>query len=159
MRVAVVALVLGIAGPALAQDRTVATYGDWSVRCENAPSRNCEAATILSLPDNRPAAQLIVGRLNNQGPSLLLAMLPLGVHLSAPVRLTVAGMQIDLAFQRCTPQGCAASRELDDATAARLRGEAGGGRMVFQDGARQEVSLVLSMRGFAQAQAALSARR
>ena len=159
MRLAAIALALGLAGPALAQDRTVATYGDWSVRCENSPSRNCEAATVLSLPDNRPAAQLIVGRLNNQGPSLLLAMLPLGVQLSTPVRLEVAGMQIDLAYQRCTQQGCAASRELDEPSTARLRGEAGGGRMVFHDGARREVSLPLSLRGFAQAQAALSARR
>lgn len=149
-----------LAGGALAQDRTVATYGDWSVRCENAPSRNCEAATVLSTADNRPVAQLIIGRLNNQGPVLLLAHVgALNVHLPAQLWLVVAGAPLGLTYQRCTPQGCFASIELDDATLARLRGEPPGGRMVFQDGARQEVSLSLSLRGFAQAHAALSARR
>ena len=154
------ALTLCLAGPALAQDRTVATYGDWSVRCENAPSRNCEAATVLSTAENRPVAQLIVGRLNNQGPVLLLAHVGvLNVHLPAQLRLTLAGAPLNLVYQRCTPQGCFASAELDEATLARLRGEPAGARMIFQDAGRQEISLTLSLRGFAQAQAALSARR
>lgn len=158
-RVAALVVGLCLAGPASSQERTLATYGDWSVRCENAPARNCEAATILSGPDNRPMAQLIVGRLNNQGPALLLVVSPLGVHLPSPVRIEIGGPVLELAFQRCTQQGCAASRELDDALLARLRSEPSGGRVQFQDGARQPVSLALSMRGFAQAQAALAARR
>lgn len=148
-----------LTGAAWAQDRTVATYGDWSVRCENAPSRNCEAATVLSTADNRPAAQLIIGRLNNQGPALLLAHVgALNVHLPAQLRLLLGGVTMELVYQRCTPQGCFATVELDGATITRMRGEPAGGRMMFQDAARREVSLNLSLRGFAQAQAALSAR-
>ena len=149
-----------LAGTAAAQERTVATYGDWSVRCENAPSRSCEAATVLSTADNRPAAQLIIGRLNSQGPVLLLAHVgALNVHLPAQLRLAVGGVTMNLVYQRCTPQGCFATVELDDATVTRMRAEPAGGQMLFQDSARREVSLSLSLRGFAQAQAALSARR
>lgn len=156
MRALLVGLALAL--PAAAQDRTVATYGDWSVRCENAPSRGCEAATVLSTAENRPVAQLIIGRLNNQGPLLLLAVVPLGVHLPAQLRVLVGGMPVELTYQRCT-QLCAASRELDDALMARLRAEPAGARVIFQDANRRELNLALSLRGFAQAQAALAARR
>lgn len=148
-----------LAVPALAQERTMATYGDWSVRCENAPSRNCEAATALSLAPDRPVAQLIIGQRNNQGPLLLLVVVPLGVHLPGQIQVTAAGGPVELAYQRCTSQGCAASRELDEALLTRLRAEPTGARVQFLDGARQVVTLTFSLRGFAQAQAALSARR
>lgn len=157
MRVLLAWLLLMV--PAMAQDRTVATYGDWSVRCENAPSRSCEAATILSLPDNRPVAQLILGQRNNQGPLLLLVVVPLNVHLPAQLRLMLGAAPLTLAYQRCTPQGCFATMDLDDATLTRLRAEPAGGRLIFQDQERREISASLSMRGFTQAQAALAARR
>ena len=157
MRVLLAWLLLMV--PAMAQDRTVATYGDWSMRCENAPSRSCEAATILSLPDNRPVAQLILGQRNNQGPLLLLVVVPLNVHLPAQLRLMLGAAPLTLAYQRCTPQGCFATMDLDDATLTRLRAEPAGGRLIFQDQERREISASLSMRGFTQAQAALAARR
>lgn len=155
------ALLCLIAGGAAAQDRTMATYGDWQLRCETAPSRNCEAATVLSAPDNRPMAQLIIGRLNSQGPTLLLAHIgSMNVHLPAQVRLNLAsGGALAMAYQRCTTQGCFASVELDDATLARLRAEPAGAQMVLQDSGRREIALPLSFRGFGQAQAALSQRR
>ena len=157
---ALTSVALLLAGPAQAQERTVATYGDWSVRCENAPSRNCEAGTVLTSADNQPAAQLIVGRLNNQGPVLLLGVVPLNVHLPAQLRLALqGGAPLSLSFQRCTPQACFAATELDDATLGRLRAEPAGSRMLLQDTARREIGLALSLRGFAQAQAALTARR
>jgi invasion protein IalB len=145
--------------PARAQDRTVATFGDWSVRCEAGPPRNCETATTLANPAGRPTAQLVLGRLNSQGPLLAMAHLPLNVHLPAGVRLALDGAPVALQFQRCVPQGCFATIEMDDALLRRLRAEPAGARLLFQDATRREIALPVSLRGFVQAQTALAAQR
>jgi len=145
--------------PAMAQDRTVATFGDWSLRCEAGPPRNCETATTLSNQERRPMGQIVLGRLNPQAPVLVMAHLPLNVQLPAGVRLALDGAPIMLQYQRCVPQGCFATIEVDDALMRRLRAEPAGARLVFQDATRREITLAVSMRGFAQAQAALAAQR
>ena len=145
--------------PAMAQDRTVATFGDWSLRCEAGPPRNCETATTLSNQESRPMAQIVVGRLNPQAPVLVMAHLPLNVQLPAGVRLMLDHAPIVLQYQRCVPQGCFATIEVDDALMRRLRAEPAGARLMFQDATRREITLAVPMRGFAQAQAALAAQR
>lgn len=145
--------------PAAGQDRTIATFGDWSVRCEAGPPRNCETATTLSNPQGRPTAQLVLGRLNPQAPLLAMAHLPLNVHLPGQVRLMLPGAPLALVFQRCVPQGCFATIEVDDALMRRLRAETGSASLVFQDATRRDIALALSLRGFAQAQASLAAQR
>ena len=84
--------------PAMAQDRTVATFGDWSLRCEAGPPRNCETATTLSNQESRPMAQIVVGRLNPQAPVLVMAHLPLNVQLPAGVRLMLDNAPIVLQY-------------------------------------------------------------
>ncbi len=148
-----------LAGQAGAQERTVSTFGDWSVRCEAGPPRNCETAVTLANAEGRAMAQLVIGRLNSQGPLLVMAHVPLNVHLPGQVRLALEGAPLALAFQRCVPQGCFATVEVDEALLRRLRAEPAGARLVFQDATRQEVGLAVSMRGFARAQAALSTQR
>ncbi|WP_164868012.1 invasion associated locus B family protein [Rhodovarius crocodyli] len=148
-----------LAGPALAQERTQANYGDWALRCESRPQRQCELATVLNNAEGRPQAQLIVGRLHNAGPLLLMAHVPLNVHLPAGIRVEAAGQSFTLAYQRCLAAGCFAMAELPDAALAQLRSEPPGARMVLQDAARQPVTLNLSMSGFGRAQAAMSSRR
>ena len=145
--------------PAMAQDRTVAIFGGWSLRCEVGPPRNCEIATTLSNQESRPMAQIVVGRLNPQAPVLVMAHLPLNVQLPAAVRLLLDNAPIVLQYQRCVPQGCFATIEVDDALMRRLRAEPAGARLIFQDATRREITLAVSMRGFAQAQAALIAQR
>ena len=144
---------------AWAQERTVSTFGDWSVRCEAGPPRNCETAVTLSNAEGRAVAQLVIGRLNSQGPLLAMAHVPLNVHLPGQVRLAIEGAPLALAFQRCVPQGCFAMVEVDEALLRRLRAEPAGARLLFQDATRQEVGLAVSLRGFARAQAALSTQR
>jgi len=145
--------------PAIAQDRTVATFGDWSLRCEAGPPRNCETATTLSNQERRPVAQIVLGRLNPQAPVLVMAHLPLNVQLPAGVRLTLDAAPVMLQYQRCVPQGCFATIEADDALMRRLRAEPAGARLIFRDATGREITLAVSLRGFAQAQAALTAQR
>jgi hypothetical protein len=148
-----------MASPAMAQDRTVASFGDWSLRCVAGPPRNCEVATTLSNQERRPLAAIVLGRVNPQAPLLVTAFLPLDVQLPAGVRLVLDATPILLQYQRCVPQACFATIEADDALLRRLRAEPSGARLIFQDASQREITLPLSMRGFAQAQAALAAQR
>ncbi len=144
------------AGPAAAQDRTVAAFGDWSLLCEVQPQRQCELSTTLTGTDGRAQAQLRVGRAGNQGPLLLQALIPLSAFLPAQARLVQGGASAQLVYQRCIPAACLAVMELDDALLARLRAEPSGARLLFQDVARREIVLPVSLNGFARALAALT---
>ncbi len=152
-------LAMAAAWPALAQDRSVNTFGEWALRCETGPPRNCEAATTLSNTEGRPTAQIVLGRLDAQGPLLAMAHLPLNVFLPGQARIMLEGAPMVLNFQRCVPQGCFAMLEIDEPLLRRLRAEPAGARLVFQDATRREVSLPLSLRGFARAQTALATQR
>jgi invasion protein IalB len=145
-----------LAAPAAAQDRTAATFADWSLLCETQPRRQCELSSTLAGGEGRPQAQLRVGRPGSEGPLLVQALIPLSAFLPAQVRLVLGGATTTLVFQRCLPQACLAVVELDDALLARLRAEPGGARLVFQDVARREVSVPISFNGFARAHAALT---
>lgn len=151
----IAALLLSSVG-ASAQDRTMASFNDWQLRCEVAPQRQCEIAGVASTAQGRPAAQLLVGRLGQQGQQVVAAVLPLGVHLPGQVRLMLDGETLRLEFQRCVTEGCIASAPLSDTLLRSLRAEPANARIIIQDAARADITLTLSMRGFARAQAALA---
>ncbi|MCX7374359.1 MAG: invasion associated locus B family protein [Alphaproteobacteria bacterium] len=156
MRVLALPLVV-LSGAAAAQDRTMASFNDWQLRCEEAPQRQCEIASVANTAQGRPAAQLLVGRLGQQGQQVVAAVLPLGVHLPGQVRLMLGGETLRLEFQRCVSEGCIASAPLTEPLLRSLRAEPDNARIIIQDAARADVALVLSMRGFARAHAALAA--
>ncbi len=142
--------------PAAAQDRTMATFNDWSLRCENAPARQCEIGAVVNNAQGRPMAQMLVGRLGAQGQQVVAAQVPLAVHIPGQVRLVLDGETTRLDYQRCVPEGCFAMAEMNDALLRRLRAEPATARIVIQDANRQDVTLNLSLRGFARAQTALA---
>lgn len=144
-----------LAGTASAQDRTMASFSDWQLRCEQAPARQCEIAGVANTAQGRPAAQLLVGRLGQQGQQVVAAVLPLGVHLPGQVRLALDGEPLRLEFQRCVAEGCIASAPLTEPVLRSLRAEPATARLILQDQARSEITLTLSLRGFARAHAAL----
>jgi len=149
-------LAVWLAAPAAAQERTMASFNDWSLRCEQAPARQCEIAGVANTAQGRPAAQLLVGRLGQQGQQVIAAVVPLGVHLPGQARLLLEAETVRLEFQRCVTEGCIASAPLSDALLRVLRAEPANTRLVLQDGARGDVTLTISLRGFARAQTALA---
>lgn len=150
------AALLLVAVGAAAQDRTMSSFNDWQLRCEVAPQRQCEIAGMANTAQGRPAAQLLVGRLGQQGQQVVAAVLPLGVHLPGQVRLLLDGETQRLEFQRCVAEGCIASAPLSEGMLRSLRAEPGNTRIIVQDAARADITLTLSMRGFARAHAALA---
>lgn len=155
MRLMMMALA-GLCGSAAAQERTMASFNDWQLRCEVAPQRQCEIAAVANTAQGRPAAQVLLGRLGQQGQQVVAVVAPLGVHLPGQVQLVLDGPPLRLEFQRCVAEGCIASAPLNDALLRALRAEPANARVILLDPARTEIALSLSMRGFARAHAALA---
>lgn len=154
------------ARPAAAQpttpepERTTASFGDWTLRCEARPEgqgRQCEVVQVLQDQRGQPVAQFAVGRPAPGGAIRLVALLPVNVTVGQPFRLVPEEGQapIEVALRACGPRGCLADAELDAPVLARLRARDGQGRFEMRDAAGQDLALPLSFRGFAAALAAL----
>ncbi|MCA0301566.1 MAG: invasion associated locus B family protein [Proteobacteria bacterium] len=157
------------ASPSLAQsalpDRTTASFGDWTLRCERrrdggTPAKLCELTqAIQRAGDAGPLAQLALGRLASNEPLKLTVVLPLNVALATAPKVTVDakdGPAVQTAWQRCLPAGCLASAPLPDDTVKKLRSAGETGKLEYRDAADREVSLPYSLRGLPEALDALA---
>lgn len=157
-----------VSHPALAEDgklppvssvpeTTTATFGDWTVRCIHADSsaKVCELQQTLTMKGQAaPVAEIAIGSAN--GHTVLTAVVPVNVSFSHPAGLGwSAPTPLSLTFRRCTPAGCFADGLLDTATLKTLGAETKPGRLLFTDAAERPVTLPMSFRGLAQAQADL----
>lgn len=152
-------------------ERSTATFGDWTVRCERIPGpparRQCEMTqTVQAQPQGaapgqaQAVAQWAVGRTAPTEPFRFVVQLPVNLAFATPVRVVTEGdPPIILTFARCLPIGCFAEVTLGEETLRRLRGRAAEavGRVEFRDGADRDVGFPLSFRGFGQALTALQA--
>ena len=147
-------------------ERSTASFGDWTVRCERIPGppprRQCEMTQAVQAQQGGGQAQAVaqwaIGRLAPNEPFRFVAVLPVNVSFGMPVRVTAEGEPpLTLAFTRCVPVGCFAEVSLSADALRRLRARAAeaSGRVEFRDSGDRELGLPVSFRGFAQALAAL----
>ena len=108
--------------------RTTATYGDWTMRCEMQPGpppvKQCEmvqSATAQGQPN--PISQVAIGRATKTEPFHVVIQLPINVWIPAGVHFVydpkVQG--ITAAFKRCVPIGCFADFDMTDDLLKKLR--------------------------------------
>ena len=156
------------AGSPVAQalpDRTTASFGDWTLRCERrrdggTPAKLCELAqAIQRAGDAGPLAQIALGRLANNEPLKLTVVLPLNIALGSAPKVAVDakdGPAVQTAWQRCLPAGCLASATLTDDTVKKLRTDGETGKLDYKDATDRELSLPFSLRGLPEALDALA---
>ncbi len=150
------------AASALAQtpQRTTATYGSWTVRCEmsDAGSKACEMVQAITVQGQAaPIAQVAIGP-REGGDYRLVVQLPIAVWLPADVKLAAGDDAIATAeFKRCFPQFCLAEADMPAATLDGLLSRTGDGAVSFQDAGQRAVSVPLSFDGLADAYTALAA--
>jgi invasion protein IalB len=145
-------------------DMTTATYGDWLLRCRQAPgetpSRSCEVVQSLMLQgQTAPLAQLAFGRPSPKDPLYFTAVVPPNVAFPSSVRIALDEKDpkpVEVAYTRCLPAGCFASIVVPDAALASWRAKDEPGRLIFKSGAGQETSVPMSFRGLARALDALA---
>jgi invasion protein IalB len=150
-------------------ERSTASFGDWTVRCERIagppPRRQCEMTQGVQAQQQgaqagqpQVVAQWAVGRMVSNEAFRLVTVLPVNISFAAPVRMITEGdPPLTLAFTRCVPIGCFAEVALTADALRRLRARAPdvAGRVEFRDAGDREIGLPVSFRGFAQALAAL----
>lgn len=146
-------------------DRTTASFGDWTLRCERpsvpaGAARICEIAQSIQIQGQQaPIAQIAIGRLVKSDPLKVTIVLPHNVTLSAQPGLLAEDKDakpFDATWQRCLPMGCLAELVLRDDLMKRFRTLTEAGAIIFKDGTSREIKLPFSTRGLAQALDALA---
>ena len=155
------ALIALAAGNAVAQvpQRTTATYGDWTVRCEMQNNANiCEMAQTMQIKGRpQPISQIAIGRQTKNGPLNAVFEVPIDVWLPDGVELITDQKQANITakFTRCVPVGCFAEAEVGAAEIKELRGLKKNGKLQFKDARKQLIAIPVSFKGFGDAYDAL----
>jgi len=146
-------------------DSYTATFGDWQLRCvrnladPGADAVACEVATVvIAEGQTAPFAQIALS-IGTDAMTHVTAIVPVNVLVrTQPVIGTdEADPGVPVPWLTCTPNGCVADLALADADLQRFRAYTRQGRLLFVDSAGNNVSVLFSFRGLAQALDAMSA--
>ena len=146
--------------PAGAVDGTVkATFGDWTVRCEQQPGASAEQCALVQNvnAEDRPGLSLAVLIVNGAGGSdrILRVILPLGVLIPSGLGLRIDGTDIGkTGFIRCLPSGCIAEVTMGDALINQFKAGRTALFIVFQ-GPDDGIGIPITLANFAEGLAAL----
>jgi invasion protein IalB len=146
---------------------TVATFGDWVLRCQRVGSppteqRVCEVAQEIRAENQSPVAELAIGHVKKDDPMRLTMILPLNVTLtnaptfSTSADATVPPEALAIAWRKCLRGGCIADAAVMDEALRHWRAQAGTGRIVWTDADGRDLAIGVSFRGLSQSLDALS---
>ncbi len=140
---------------AQAPQRTTATYGDWTMRCElrdgPPPSKQCEMVqTATAQGQANPISQVAIGRATKTEPFKIVIQLPLNVWIPSGVHYVIdpKGPGVTAPFKRCVPVGCFADFNMTDDLMKQMKAQTGQGRYEFKDAAERVVTIPISFKGF-----------
>jgi invasion protein IalB len=144
---------------------TMATFGDWTLRCQRLgngtePQRVCEVVQQIRAQDQQTAvAELAIGRLKKADPLRLTVVLPVNVSFLNQPAFSADGKApdpIDIGWRKCLPGGCIADAPLKDEMLRRWKTQTSIGRITWTDASGRDLAIGLSFRGLTQALDALS---
>jgi invasion protein IalB len=137
-----------------APDRTMETFGDWSIVCgaSGGGERSCEVDTSIVLRgQSAPFAQITIVRPAKDKPAQLIALVPVNIATTAPVKISAdAGTsELSLPFRSCMPGGCVAQTEVTKEKLQTLGKTQG--QLTLVDASGKSASVQFSLRGLDQA--------
>ncbi|WP_439493683.1 invasion associated locus B family protein [Bosea sp. (in: a-proteobacteria)] len=141
-------------------ERTTASYGDWTLRCERpglpaGASHICEIEQAITVQGQQaPIAQIAFGRIQKSDPLKATIVLPPNATLSSPVMRTTGEKDqklLDTSWQRCLPIDCREELPLRDELLRWLPVISEPGAILFKDAYGLDIRRPLSCRGLAQA--------
>jgi invasion protein IalB len=145
---------------------TMATFGDWTLRClrlgnnGTETQRVCEVVQQIRAQDQQNAvAELAIGRLKKADPLRLTIVLPVNVSFLNQPAFSADGKApepIDIGWRKCLPGGCIADAPLKDDMLRRWKTQTSVGRITWTDASGRDLAIGLSFRGLTQALDALS---
>jgi len=147
---------------AIAQQRTMAIYGDWTVSCVPAPGsgtgKSCGLVQVQKIGGQTTAvSQIGIGRDTKAAPLKISfeiganAWLPTGVKLIAGEPAAA----IPATFKWCNSTRCLADADLSDVDIKQLRSERGAGQILYKAASQADISIPVSFTGFVEALDAL----
>lgn len=152
---AAASLLLLACGTASAQQRTSATYDDWTVRCEiRDQAKTCELAQTIQLQGQaNPIAQIAIGRVNKTDPVKVVVQVPINVWLPTGAKLASDDKDAGVAmtYKRCVAGTCFADADVKDETIKKWRALTENGKLVFKDASQQDIAIPVSFKGLGQA--------
>lgn len=122
---AVMAAVLFLGGPAMAQDEQT-VFGDWTIRCDEVPDGAVQCALTQAVEaEDRENVWLNAYAFkpaDREGATLLSVLVPLRVILTRGLGIRIDEQELTVFdFITCSTEGCLASIELSDALMTALR--------------------------------------
>lgn len=142
----------------LAQQRTTATYDDWTVRCTTRagkpPQKTCGMEQLSRIKGKeRPFSRVAISRPAKGQPPRLIVQVPVNVWVATGVKIQIGGKDVGLAgpFTHCVPAGCFAAITLKENTVREFTTAKAPARIVYANAAGRAVAIPLAFKGFAQA--------
>lgn len=146
-------------------------HGAWTLRCEprpgtattepgQAPQEQCFIfQNVVMKQSGQRVFNIAIGYVPEAERPIALLTLPLGISLPPGVRLRVPDLPpMEFLIERCIPAGCRAGAQISQELAEALSNHTTA-TVEFRDGSRQDLSVQLSLEGFAEALTALGNRR
>jgi invasion protein IalB len=145
-------------------DMTTATFGDWMLRCRPndlpATGKSCEVVqSVVVQGQTSPFAQLAFGRIAPGDPLMFTAVVPPNVTFPSLLKVAMDEKDtqpVEVSWARCLPGGCFANFAVPSDVLTRWRTKDEGGRIVFKNGAGQDMAVAISFRGLGRALDALA---
>lgn len=151
---ALVALLLGSSGVALAQGAVKSVHKDWQIRCDTPPGAKSEQCALIQSVTAEDRANVgltvIVLKTADQKSKLMRVVAPLGVLLPSGLGLKIDTADIGRAgFVRCLPNGCIAEVVMDDELLKKLRTGKSATFIIYQT-PEEGIGFPMSLAGFAE---------
>jgi invasion protein IalB len=143
---------------ALAQQRTLAVYEDWTLSCAiSSGSRSCGLVQVQKTDAGATASQVGIGRGAKTEPLKMSIETNSNVWLPTGVKLFigVGSPAITAQFKWCISTRCLADVELSASDIKNLRAQQEPGKIVYRNASQAEFSIPVSFRGFGEAITAL----
>jgi len=143
------------AAPAGPAPTDVKRFGDWTVRCIPGARPPCEMIQVAA-KDGRRVMNVAVAYLPRVDRHALQITMPLGLSLGQGVKITASKFTSQaMPFQRCDGTGCAVQGNIEKGALDSLAESEPDARLDAAAVNGKAVSLPLSLRGFADARAAM----
>ncbi|MFT5415100.1 MAG: invasion protein IalB [Gammaproteobacteria bacterium] len=150
-----------ISRTAMAEPADGESYGNWTINCESEAQGSREGCFIIQnlvLRDGgQRVLQIAIGYVVETPDPIALLSLPLGISLPPGAEIQIDSHAAHrIAIERCEPNGCRAGLRIEPNILSNLRT----GKQIsikFYDAKRQPIEVPLSLDGFEQGLASLSA--
>jgi invasion protein IalB len=148
---AIVAVLLGLCGPAFVQGTVRSVHGDWQIRCDTPPGAQGEQCVLIQsvTAEDRPNIGLtvIILRTADRKSRIMRVIAPPGVLLPSGLGLKVDNTELGRAgFVRCVPNGCVAEVVMDDNLIGKLKTGQSATFIIFQT-PEEGIGFPISLKG------------